>query len=77
MERKAIKKTPYFRLSALFNYTKNKRLPFLIMKMKRPRLHEPIPVACSDPENLTRRADQKKKEVKQCKLMCKACREKK
>ena len=47
------------------------------MKLKRPRLHEPIPVACSDPESLTRRADQKKKEVKQCKLMCKACREKK
>ena len=40
------------------------------MKLKRPRLHEPIPVACSDPERLTRRADEKKKEIKNSKLLC-------
>ncbi len=46
------------------------------MKLKRPRLHEPIPVACSDPERLTRRANEKKKEIKNSKTLCETWKEK-
>lgn len=40
------------------------------IKMKRPRLHEPIPVACSDPERLITRIEEKKKELEKSKLLC-------